>query len=240
MTDADLSAPRPFRFGVAVLVAFLHLAAFIGLIRAFSPGTITQAVDSVVATFTVTVTAPSPTPPPEPKSGQAAGAAGEAGKRATPREVMAPRPKLIISRQQVAPAAASNGIANSSGALETGAGTGAGGEGNGTGSGGAGNGQGGGGGTKVAKIAGDINSAKDYPIATRDQRINDYVVVWLTVGTDGRPTACKVARPSKDDQANAITCKLALERFRFKPATGPDGQPVKSTYGWRQRWFYKD
>jgi hypothetical protein len=59
--------------------------------------------------------------------------------------------------------------------------------GNGTGSGNGGQGQGGGGAvTKAVKIAGDINSARDYPRETRDQHIGDSVTVALTVGTDGR------------------------------------------------------
>ena len=39
---------------------------------------------------------------------------------------------------------------------------------------------------------------------------------WNRVGTDGKPTACRVARPSRDAEANAITCRLALQRFRFR------------------------
>ena len=106
----------------------------------------------------------------------------------------------------------------------------------GTGQGGAGDGQGGG--TKVRKIAGEINSARDYPIASRDLRINDYVIIVLTVSAEGRPTACQIHRPSHDAQADAITCRLALERFRFVPATGAAGQPVESQFGWQQKWHY--
>ena len=36
---------------------------------------------------------------------------------------------------------------------------------------------------------------------------------------------------------SVITCALALQRFRFKPATDGQGNPVASTYGWRQRWY---
>ena len=92
--------------------------------------------------------------------------------------------------------------------------------------------------TKAVKTAGEINSARDYPIATRDLRINDFVIVAITVGADGRPSGCRVSRPSKDAQANSITCQLALKRFRFKPATDASGKPVASVYGWKQSWFY--
>lgn len=244
MSGVDLSAPPSVRVGAFVLVAVLHVLAVVALIRAFAPDFANTAVATVVATFTVAATAPTPTPtpapPPAPKSGAAAGAAGAAGKHAVPRAVMAPQPRQDVPHVSIAPAAASTGIANSSGARDAGSGTGAGGQGSGTGSGGSGNGQGGGGGSKPVKIAGEINSARDYPIASRDLRIGDYVVVWVTVGTDGRPTGCRVKRPSRDPQADAITCRLAIERFRFKPATGPVGQPVVATFGWRQRWYYQN
>ena len=59
----------------------------------------------------------------------------------------------------------------------------------------------------------------------------------IAVSAEGKATACRIVRPSKDAQANAITCALALQRFRFKPATDGQGNPVASTYGWRQRWY---
>jgi protein TonB len=240
MQDADLSAPRPVRLGAIVVVALLHIAAILGLIRAFAPDLAMRAVDAVVTTFTVTVTAPSPspTPPPKPAGDTDAGAAGTAGKQAVPKAQMATKPKIAIAPPKPAPPVAATGSANSAGAQASGAGTGAGGAGSGTGSGGSGNGQGAGGGSGAVKIAGDINSARDYPIASRELRINDYVLIRIAVGTDGRPTGCSVYRPSRDPAADAITCRLAVERFRFKPATRADGQPRSAIYEWRQRWFY--
>lgn len=242
MTDADLSAPRPVRVGAFVAVGLLHLVAAVLLVRAFAPGFTAEVARRVVSSFTVTVTAPepSPSPTPAPSAGaaQPAGATGAAGAKAKPRAVAAPVPKVVLARP-AAPPVASTGSADRSGA-SVGAGTGAGGAGAGTGSGGAGSGSGGGGGTKLVKIAGDINSAKDYPIASRDLRLGDHVVIWLTVGTDGRPTTCKVARASRDAVADAITCRLAMERFRFRPALDANGTPVVATYGWQQRWFLKE
>ena len=241
MQDADLSAPRPVRLGAIVVVALLHIVAILGLIRAFAPDLAMRAVDAVVTTFTVTVTAPSPTPtppPPKPVGDAAAGAAGTAGKQAVPKAQMAPKPRIAIAPPKPAPPVAATGSANSAGAQANGTGTGAGGAGSGTGSGGNGSGQGSGGGSGAVKIAGDINSARDYPIASRDLRINDYVIIRIAVGTDGRPTGCSVNRPSRDPAADAITCRLAVERFRFKPAMRADGKPRPATYEWRQRWFY--
>ncbi len=235
---ADLSAPKRTRFLVMALVAMIHVSVILGLIQAFAPGFASQVADTVLSTFTVTITAPPPAPPPQPQQPHKAGAAAEAGKRAVPREAASVKPRLAIARPTAAPPVAAHGPDNSAGARDAGAGTGAGGQGNGTGSGNGGNGQGGGAATKVVKIAGDINSARDYPRETMDLRIGDSVTVALTVGSDGRVKSCRVHRASRDSQADQITCRLAMERFRFRPATDANGNPVESTFGWRQRWFY--
>lgn len=234
--ELDISPPRRIKAGVIVVVALLHLAAVLALVRAFAPQFTAQAVDAVVATFTVTISAPPP--PPEPASApDPAGAAGEAGRKAVPRAVKAEQPRVVIAPVP-APRASGPGSADSSGARDAGSGTGAGGAGAGTGSGNGGAGSGGGAAAKAVKIAGDINSARDYPKATRDLRIDDYVVIQLTVGRDGHPRACQVRRASRDAEADRITCRLALERFRFTPATDAAGNAVESTYGWQQKWFY--
>jgi protein TonB len=59
----------------------------------------------------------------------------------------------------------------------------------------------------------------------------------LTVGTDGRVRSCRIHKPSPDAEADAITCRLARERFRFRPATDRAGNPIESEFGWQQRWF---
>jgi protein TonB len=236
MTDADLSAPKPARLGVAVVVILLHIAAIAALIRAFAPDLTQRVAEEVIAAFTVTVTTPPP-PKPEPKAPEPEGAAAPAGAKATPREVTAPRPKVAVAKD-AAPPVASTGSANSAGARDRGDGTGAGGAGSGTGAGGSGSGTGAGGATRAEKIAGDINSRKDYPRRSEDARIGTEVIIHLTVGTDGRARNCRVHKPGGDPESDQITCRLAVERFRFRPATDAAGRPVESTYGWRQRWFY--
>jgi protein TonB len=236
--DADLTAPRQTRWLVVALVAMIHVSVILGLIRAFAPDFTAKVADQVLSTFTVTVTTPpSPKPPPS-RVPEEAGEAAEIGKKAVPREAAAPKPKIAIAKQS-APPVAGEGAANSAGARDTGQGTGAGGQGSGAGAGNGGSGQGGGGiASKAAKTAGDINSARDYPRESRDLRIGDSVTVALTVGTDGRVRNCRVHRPSRDPEADRITCRLATDRFRFRPAMDPAGNPVESVYGWQQRWFY--
>lgn len=220
-------------------VALLHLVVVLALIRAFAPDLTGRVVESAVSVFTVAVTAPPPQPSLAPVRPKPEGAAGDAGRKAVPKEAAAPRPKVAIA-ENAAPPAASKGDQVTSGARETGAGAGAGGEGSGTGSGRGGQGQGGGGASKAVKIAGDINSARDYPRETEELRIGDYVIVALTVGTDGRVRDCRIHRASRDAEADRITCRLATRRFRFRPATDASGNPVESVYGWQQRWFYRE
>lgn len=232
MTRADLKPPRSARLAVAAVVVVLHLLAAFALVRAFAPNLPAQVAEQVLETFSVTVVTPPPKQPqPPPRPGRAPGAQSPAGRKATPREVTAPKPRIAISAS-VAPTVASTGSANSAGAAQSGTGTGAGGTGNGLGGGSLA--------APAVKIAGDINSARDYPRETRDQRIGDYVIIALTVTPEGRVGGCRVVRPSGEPRTDAVTCRLATDRFRFRPALDAAGRPVQSVYGWKQRWFYPD
>jgi len=235
MSRADLSAPPRTRYLVLALVALIHVVLVLGLIRAFAPDLAAQVTDSVLATFNVTVTPPPPPPQPAPQP-QKAGAAAEAGRKAVPREVALPKPRIAIAKPAPAPPVAAKGPDNSSGARDTGGGTGAGGQGNGTGAGGGGNGQGGDAASKAVKIAGEINSTRDLPSSGREMRQGSFVNVALTVAADGRVKACRVFRPSSDAEADRAVCQLAIARFRFRPATDREGNPVESVFGWQQRY----
>ena len=223
------------------LVVVLHAVVILALARAFAPQFTDSVVRQAASVLTVTITAPSEPPPASPPAPQSPapdeGAAAPEGKQAKPREVTAPVTRLPINPQP-APLASSTGNENRSGARDEGEGTGAGGEGVGAGSGLSGSGRGSGGGRKLEKIAGDINSARDYPKKSRDLRIGHSVTILLTVGTDGRVTDCAVTEPSPDAEADAITCRLARERFRFNPALDAQGNAMIGKFRWRQRWFF--
>jgi periplasmic protein TonB len=240
MSGADFSTPKRTRLGLIVLIALIHVAVAFGLVRALAPGVVDTVVENVTSAVFVTVRTTPPAPPPEPTkpAPRAQGEEGIAAKQATPKAETAPAPKVVIA-QKAAPRAAATGADNRSGANAAGAGTGGGDSGGGTGAGGQGSGQGGGAPTKVEKIAGDINSARDYPREGRDLRLGNSVVIAVTVGADGNAKACRVARPSPDPAADRITCDLAMARFRFRPATNSAGQPIEAVYGWQQRWFTK-
>lgn len=234
MAQAEFTTPRPLRIGVIIVIALIHVAAIFGLIRAFAPGVVDQVVENVTSAIFVTVKTTPAAPPPAPDDREQ-GAEGVAGQKAKPREETAPEARIVVA-EKPAPKASSTGSENRSGA-STGEGTGAGGSGAGTGAGGSGTGQGGGSATKPEKITGDINSARDYPKASREVRVGSSVTIAITVGADGKPRACRIVRASPDAEAGRITCSLAMQRFRFRPATNSAGEPVKSVYGWQQRWW---
>lgn len=235
--DDFTAEPGPrTKLGAVVLVAVLHLVAVLAIIRAFAPDFTAKVADVVLSAITVTVTTmphqPEPTTAPEP-----AGASGEAGKKAVPRAVKAVKPKVDVARKtEPAPRASASGSADSSGARDSGAGTGAGGQGSGTGSGAGGSGTGGGG-TALVKTAGEISATRDFPRKTRSLRAGHAVTVEMTVGPDGRASACRVVKPSPDPEADRIVCQLAEKRFRFRPKTDSAGNPVSARYRWQQRWW---
>ncbi|MDE2595651.1 MAG: TonB family protein [Sphingomonadales bacterium] len=241
-TAVDLGSTPRTKAGVFVGVALLHLVAILALVRAFAPDFTAKAVESVVSAFTVTVTTPEPSPtpppPPAPRHEPDPGAAGNVGKKAKPKEVVAPKPKVVIAKT-VAPAAASTGRAVTSGARDAGTGTGAGGQGNGTGSGSGGNGQGGGVVTKAVHISGQISNARDLPVPPggREARIGKSTILAFSISPEGRVSACRVYRSSGFPETDDAVCRLAQSNLRFRPATNASGDPVTSTFYWQQKYF---
>jgi periplasmic protein TonB len=228
------------RWRGAVLALALQAVLAGLLLLGLSPAARRQVTQGALAAFSMPDTATPPPPAPHaaaPAHAPAPAAlAGAAGAHAIPRAVTAPPPPIVLT-QAPAPQVAASGAADTSGLRAQGAGPGAAAAGTGGGNGASGAGQGGGG-TPLAQIAGSIDSARDYPRAGRDARIGHSALIVFTVGVDGRAHDCHVRESSGDPDSDAITCRLALERFRFRPATDAGGQPVEHIYGWRQKWFY--
>lgn len=226
--------PRP---GTLVLIVVLHAIGIYALAKAFAPQATASVEQAVLSAVTVTVETKQYVPPPEPEPD--AGASGEEGRQAVPKAVVAPEPKVAVKPAPPVSKASSTGAADTSGARETGSGTGAGASGTGTGSGAGGGGQGGGIATRPVHVSGGINNARDYPVPPggRDARIGTEVIVKVTVGVDGRASNCSVFKPSPDPEADRITCRLVVERLRFRPASDEAGNPVAAPFYWRQRWF---
>ena len=227
---------RRTRAWLLLAVGLLHVVLGFAIFSGLAGSAITAIQDAATAAYSIPLDPPPPPPPASPApTPEPAGAEGAAAKAAKPKPVVAALAK-IPNKAMVAAPAASSGDATKSGANSAGAGTGSGTTGVGTGSGGSGDGAGSGA-SRAVKIAGDITATRDYPARTRNLRLGSSVIVVLTVGTDGRVRACRVHKPSPDPEADAITCRLATQRFRFRPATDRAGNPVESEYGWQQSFF---
>lgn len=229
------------RVGSALLAFVVQGLVLAVLVLGLSPAARQAVSQSALAAFVVDDKPPPPPPSPVQAplraAPQATALSGAAGAHAVPRAVIAPVPLVPLIRPP-APQVAASGAADTSGMRDAGAGTGAGATGTGGGNGASGAGQGGGGGSALMQISGNIDSAKDYPRAGRDARIGHSALIVFTVGVDGRAHDCHVRDSSGDAESDAITCKLAQERFRFRPATDASGRPVEQIHGWRQSWFY--
>ncbi|WP_421851946.1 energy transducer TonB [Novosphingobium sp.] len=77
----------------------------------------------------------------------------------------------------------------------------------------------------------------DMPPAMRRQRMNVQARFRLMIDVKGKPTACYIQRPLSVAGLGALTCRLLLERARFKPAQDATGRPVPSYYVNAINWF---
>lgn len=231
--------PSRQRFAILAVVALLHLGGIYALLRAFDIDVIPEQARSIMA-FDVDLPVAPPPPGPPPPEPEPEGAAAPPAPKAEPIPKAAPPPKLAVKPDPPLPPAPAQGSETRSGAAEEGAGSGGGGIGAGTGSGGSGIGPGGAIAQRPVKIAGDIVDARDYPRSGSRARSGTSVTVFFTVGVDGVPRNCRIARPSGDPEADRITCRLVEQRFRYKPALDSDGNPVPATTGWRQSFFLND
>ena len=233
-----LKRRRKPKVSTILLIILLHIAALYGLARAFAPDMTAIAQDAVVSAFTVTVTAPPEDPPPEAEPAPDEGAAGAAGEKAVPKPVTAPTPKVPVKQDVPLPEASSDGLDNTSGAQDDGTGTGAAGDGIGTGSGR----DGGGAGTAIARkpeLIATITDAGAFPVPPggREARVGHSVIVRLTVSAQGRPTACRIYRPSPFPATDQAVCDLALQQVRFRPALNNQGDPVAAPFYYKQEFF---
>lgn len=221
---------------VLALIALVHLVLFYGLIRALAPNAVATAEDTIVSAFTVTVTAPEE---PEDQDTEPEGAQSAAGVEAVAAPVSAPTPAIPAPQDRTVPPVASTGSADTSGAADSGTGTGADGEGVGTGSGEQGMGSGSGAATKPEIISGALNSARDFPVPPggREARIGTSVIVKVIVQPNGRATDCSIYRASPFPETDRATCRLVMQRLRFRPATNAAGEPVAAPFYYRQRFF---
>ena len=120
----------------------------------------------------------------------------------------------------------------------SGGGTGSGpatGGGSGGGAGGNGYGDDDGGGTDAEQIAGEIRPS-DYPRDLRRAGIGGTVYFVFTVGPNGRVTRCGLTRSSGVPELDALTCRLVMQRFVYRPSTDGRGRPVPTEVDGEHEW----
>ena len=221
----------PDRAKAAVAAVLLQGLLGYGLILGLAPGVTGRVMDSI-AVFDVT---PEPVAPPvkkvvplRAKAPRPKGRASAANLKVVPTIVVAPVPivPMIVVPPIVAAPVAGDGAAGAAGAAAViGPGTGAGGEGTGLGSGDAGDGDGGGGGMGSRWLKGRIRNA-DYPREVAAAGVEGNLTTRYVIGANGRVTGCSVTETSGNAVLDAVTCRLVIERYRYRPARDARGKKV--------------
>ncbi|WP_235889122.1 TonB family protein [Glacieibacterium frigidum] len=181
-----------------------------------------------------------PVTPPRLKTGRRAGRAAPPAARAQPTPVVAPPPVIVPETPPpiaAAPVAGTSFDASAGAAPLPGPGTGAGGVGDGLGSGDDGDGDGDGGGTPSRWLRGEIRDS-DYPREAYEAGVSGSVGIRFVVGVNGRVTSCEVIRTSGNAALDATTCRLIIERRRYRPARDRDGRKIPEAYRGDHVWRY--
>lgn len=76
----------------------------------------------------------------------------------------------------------------------------------------------------------------DYPLEEMRREIEGTVTFQLKVNAEGIVEKCMILRSSNVATFDQLTCKLMMQRARFKPALDADDQPITSFYVNRLRW----
>ena len=223
----------------AGLVALLLWALVVGL--AIGQGV---AIDRGLKLFGVLPPDPPPaarTIPTRVRNFRPAGAAAPPNLRSRPTEIVAPVPEVVLPVPNpvvVAPVASTDVQASAGAADVAGPGTGAGGQGNGFGAGGDGDGDGAGD-VPPRQIGGRIRDS-DYPLEAGEQGVSGTVGVRFVVDERGRVPRCQVTRSSGSRLLDETTCRLIVERYRFRPGHDARGRPFASTIVQNETWVVRE
>ena len=172
------------------------------------------------------------------KSPRPEGKASPPNLRAEPTQIVLPPPKIELPAPTPLPVAPIAGVGNapSAGSADIpGPGFGAGGWGNGRGSGGEGEGDGGGGWTPPRHVKGRIKDS-DYPREAGEAGVGGTVGVKYQVEADGHVSGCDITRSSGVPALDDTTCRLIVQRYRFRPSLDPAGRPVPATIVENHTW----
>lgn len=149
-----------------------------------------------------------------------------------PPPVRLPHPQAMVT----SPVAGQGGDPDSGAAPLPGPGSGSGGQGDGTGSGDGGDGDGGGGGGSPPRYDHGRVRFGDLSASARADYVPGTVEMQFSIGTDGRLTRCRVTRSGGSPALDADTCRLSIEKLRFRPARDAAGRAVPSVGDAEQHW----
>ena len=187
--------------------------------------------DAVQQLIAITLARPPPPPQPvqpKPKQRQASAPKAEPQKLGgSPGLQPAHAPPSVKPIVAVQPTLAPSGGGTGTGpAADSGAGGGAGGLGYG----------GGGGATDLEQIAGEI-TPRDYPRHLREAGIGGVVGLSFRVEPTGLVSRCTVTHSSGVPELDALTCRLIVQRFRYRPSTDRYGRPIADTVDGEHEWI---
>ena len=227
----SITRPRERAFALAAVVV-VQLALAFALVTGLRVD-IRHTADIVERLVQVTLAKPPPPtvikPPPRMQPRR------ESAPKAAPEKLGgSPGPKPAHAPPSVAPI-----VAVKPSAAPSGGGTGTGpavGAGAGGGTGGTGYGAGVGGGTELEQIAGEI-VRRDYPRHLADAGIGGVVGILFRVEPTGLVSRCRVTRSSGVPELDALTCRLIIQRFRYRPSTDRYGRPMADNVEGEHEWI---
>jgi TonB family protein len=89
-------------------------------------------------------------------------------------------------------------------------------------------------------VSDDWISPNDYPNSAVENAKEGGVVVRVDVDPSGKVTNCTTVASSGYEPLDRITCAKALEKAKFSPAIGPDGQPASASRTMRVTFMIED
>ena len=227
----NIVRPRERAYALAAVV-LVQLALGLILLRGFHVD-VSRPGDMVQRLIAVTLAKPPPPPPVEPlprprPRPEAAPKAAPEKLGGSPGPGPAHAPPSVTPVVAVKPTAAPSG-----GGIGTGPAIGAG---AGGGTGGNGYGAAEGGGTDLEQIAGEI-TPRDYPRHLANSGVGGVVGVSFRVEPTGLVSRCTVTQSSGVPELDALTCRLIVQRFRYRPSTDRHGRAIADTVDGEHEWI---
>jgi periplasmic protein TonB len=75
-----------------------------------------------------------------------------------------------------------------------------------------------------------VFSTDDYPSSAISSGAEGTAQAQLTIGADGRVSACNLIRSTGNGALDSATCNVLRRRVKFTPARDSNGQPTGDTY----------